>query len=381
VTVVVQPRGGTGDASAVEERLLVIDTDTHPVVRAEDLPPYLPRRWREYLEMMGLRGHNAMGLRAGNHPSAARSDAWSPAGDPPGTDPAFFCAQLLDFHGVDIALANTNAMQLQTFMGPGQPIAFIDALMRATNEWKAERWLDFDPRLRGAISLPIEDPTAALRELERCAADERFVHILLPFRTIDPLGNPRYWWLFEAATAMGLPISLHPAAQHVITGAGWPSFYFEDHTGLPAALFSQMASLIAEGALDRFPDLRITFLEGGWSWAAPFAWRMDRAWRTLRSEIAHVELAPSEYVRRNFWFATQPIEEPERPEHFQQVFDQFVDFGLVDKLMFSTDYPHWDFDDPDKALPPTIPLETKRQVYNGNALRCYPRLASAPGVG
>jgi predicted TIM-barrel fold metal-dependent hydrolase len=355
----------------------VVDTDTHPVLRPPDLLPYLPRRWREYLETMGLRAHNALGLRAGNHPAASRTDAWSPDGAMPGTDPAFFCAQLLDGHGVDIALVNSNAMQQQSFLGPGQPTEFLAAVMRAANEWKLERWLDFDPRLRGAISLPLEQPDEAIRELERCAADERFVHLLIPFRTIDPLGNPRYWPVLEAAQDLDLPLSLHPAAQHVITAAGWPSYYFEDHTGLPTALFAQMASLIAEGALDRFPRLKVVFLEGGWSWAAPYAWKLDRAWRTLRSELAHVELAPSDYVRRNFYFATQPIEEPERKEHFQQVFDQFIGFGLGDRLMFSTDYPHWDFDDPNRALPASIAPELRRKIFSENALACYPRLQAA----
>ena len=57
---------------------------------------------------------------------------------------------------------------------------------------------------------------------------------------------------------------------------------------------------------------------------------------------------PSEYLREHFWFTTQPIEEPEDPEHLAFAFDAL---GMVDRIMFSTDYPHWDFDAPSQTLP------------------------------
>ena len=71
-------------------------------------------------------------------------------------------------------------------------------------------------------------------------------------------------------------------------------------------------------------------------------WRMDKQWERMRKEVPHLKRPPSEYVREHFWFATQPIEEPENPQHLSEV----IDWIGWDKLVFSSDYPHWDFDDP-----------------------------------
>ena len=62
----------------------------------------------------------------------------------------------------------------------------------------------------------------------------------------------------------------------------------------------------------------------------------------MRDEVPHVKRPPSEYIREHVWFTTQPIEEPANPQHLR-------DLDRLDRLgppLFSTDYPHWDYDDP-----------------------------------
>jgi predicted TIM-barrel fold metal-dependent hydrolase len=365
----------TGVATAAVERPLTrICTDSHNMVVPGDLIPYLPQRWQRYMDLIGLRNTVVEGLVAGAHPLASRTDAWGPNGELPGADVEHFCRQLLDEHDIDLTILNSTLMQAQKYMGPGSPRPLTAALMTAGNRFMQEHWLDRDPRLRGAICVPMEDPQATVEEIERAGADERFVQVLLPFRTAEPLGSQRYWPMFEAAEAHGLPIALHPAAQHVVTGAGWQSFYYEHHTALPSALFAQMASLVCEGTFDRFPRLQILFQEGGWAWVPPFVWRFDGAWDLLGAEVEHLERAPSEYIRDHFWFTTQPIEEPERPGQFLEVWEQFERVGLGDKLMFSSDYPHWDFDAPDMAIPRALPAEVRRAIFVDNAVKCYSRL-------
>jgi hypothetical protein len=372
----VEPRVASSTATPEAPTALTrIDVDTHNLIFEAQVKPYLPERWQRYLEDFGLRQQAAYGLAVGQHPLAARTDAWGPEGQPPGLDPAFFCWQLLDEHGIDLAILNPTLQTSCHMMGPGSPRQLIAELARAGNDYQQEVWLEADPRFRGAICVPFEDRVATAAEIERCGADERFVQILLPFRTRDPLGNSRYWEMFEAAEHFDLPVALHPAAQHGETGSGWPSFYFELHAGLPAALYVQLASLIFEGVFDRFPRLRIVFQEGGWSWVAPFMRQLDRSWGLLRSEVPDLVRRPSEYVRRHLWFTTQPIEEPDHPDQFVQLYDQFVAAGLGGKLMFSSDYPHWDFDAPERAIPHALPEGERQAIFSGNALACYPRLA------
>ena len=362
------------------EQLARIDVDTHNLIFEAQVAPYLAKRWQSYLETFGLRQQGAYGLAVGQHPLAARTDAWGPEGQPPGLEPAFFCEQLLEEHEIDLAILNSTLQSSCHMMGPGSPRQLIADLARAGNEYEQEVWLDADPRLLGAICVAFEDSQSTVAEIERCAPDSRFMQILLPFRTMDPLGNDRYWAMFEAAEHFDLPISLHPAAQHGETGSGWQSFYFEHHAGLPSALYSQMASLIFEGVFDRFPRLQIVFQEGGWSWVAPFMRRLDRSWNQLHSEVPDLKHRPSDYVRRHFWFTTQPIEEPDRPDQFDQLHEQFVAAGLENRLMFSSDYPHWDFDAPAFAIPHSLSADAREAIFSGNALGCYSRLALLPGI-
>ena len=260
--------------------------------------------------MIGLRQQAPYGMLAGMHKMGARMDAWGPEGQPPGTDPAFFCEQLFAGDENQIAILNPMHGQTQERFGPGSPADGDRDVHRAQNQLVQEKWLDFDPRLRGAIVVPFEDASTSVEEIDRWAVDRRFVQVMFPFRTGQPMGQERYWEIYEAAVHHDLPVGLHPAVQHTHTGAGWPSFYFEHHTGLPNVLFAQVASLICEGTFDRFPDLRIVIVEGGWTWMAPLMWRLQRAWNQLRDEVPHLQRSPSEYIREHFWFTTQPVDQP-----------------------------------------------------------------------
>jgi hypothetical protein len=109
--------------------------------------------------------------------------------------------------------------------------------------------------------------------------------------------------------------------------------------------------------------------------------RLDRSWSLLQSEVPDLLRRPSDYVRQHLWLTTQPIEEPEHPDHFVQIYEQFVAAGMGRKLMFSSDYPHWDFDAPDRAIPHSLAEDAREGIFSGNALECYSRLASLAATG
>src|SRR6266536_4788858 len=144
---------------------------------------------------------------------------------------------------------------------------------------------------------------------------------MLGIRTSEPIGRRKYWPMFEAAIAHDLPIGMHFGSQggQPITGAGWPSMYLEDHAGMSTAFQAQVTSLICEGVFERFPKLKIVLIEGGFAWVPVLGWRMDKHWERMRSETPHLKRPPSEYVREHFWFTTQPIEEPEDPQHLKDI--------------------------------------------------------------
>jgi hypothetical protein len=130
---------------------------------------------------------------------------------------------------------------------------------------------------------------------------------------------------------------------------------------------SALASLVLEGVFERFPKLKMVMIEAGFGWAPSLAWRLDKAWQRLRSEVPHVRRPPSEYIREQVWWTTQPMEDPERRE---DLFDVIKWIGW-DRLLFATDYPHWDYDEPSRVLPPGVSEANRAAFYLGNAQKLY----------
>ena len=352
-------------ASGGRTKLAVIDGDIHNAPASpKTLSKYLPERWRRHHETFGQRGHSGATYPRANL-NAARTDSWPPSGLAPGADLSFLQQQLLDEWGIAYGVLNP------LYGAGGQlNLEYGAALSRALNEWQIAEWVEPEPRLRASIIVPYEDGELAAEEIERWGDHPGFVQVLLVVRTNEPLGRRRYWKMYEAAARHNLPIGIHfgGSGGSAITAAGWPSFYIEDHAGMPTAFQSQVISMVFEGVFERFPTLKIVLIEGGFAWLPPLMWRMDQSWRRLRDEVPHVQRPPSEYVREHFWITTQPMEEPANPQHFHQLLDHL---DMNDRLMFATDYPHWDFDAPDSAIPVKLSDDLQRKIMAENARALY----------
>lgn len=344
--------------------MTVVDGDIHNAPTSDEaLYPYLSQRWRDYHATYGTRGYSGSTYPRAN-PNAARTDSWPPSGLPPGADLPFLQQQLLDAWGITYGICNP------LFAANSVLVEYSDALSRAVNEWQVAEWLEPEPRLRGSIIVPYEDGDLAAAEIHRAAADPRFSQVLLTIRTREPLGKRRFWKIYEAATAHNLPVGIHFGGNggNAFTGAGKPSFYLEDHGGMSQVFVAQVASLVVEGVFQQFPGLRIVLIEGGFAWLPSLMWRLDSAWKRLRAEVPHLDRLPSEIIREHFWITTQPIEEPTRPNEFAELLGHL---DMPNRLLFATDYPHWDFDAPDQALPRGLSPELRRAIFSENACALY----------
>jgi predicted TIM-barrel fold metal-dependent hydrolase len=355
----------TKPSKSQRTKTTLIDCDIHNTMPSEaTVAKYLPARWQRHLAQFGISFYYQGAYYPRVYANAARSDAWPPGGIP-GSDLAFLRDQLLDTWQIERGILNP------LYLAGEQPnLLYGQALATALNEWLVREWLEPEARLRSSIIVPYEDGPMAAQEIERWAADPRFVQVLLVARTREPLGRRKYWPMYEAAARHDLPIAIHFGGANgwPITGAGWPSFYFEDHAGMPQAFQAQIISLIFEGVFAEFPTLKVVLVEGGMAWLPPLMWRMDRCWRQLGEEVPHLQQPPSEVLRQHFWCTTQPMEEPPDPTYFWQFLEQL---GMNDRLMFATDYPHWDFDAPDQAFPVQLPPDLRHQFMTGNAQRLY----------
>jgi uncharacterized protein len=341
----------------------LVDVDIHPMVLPLDLIRRLPERWARHVERYGLRAPAIGDVYPRPRNNGMRADAWPERGLP-GSDYDLMREQLLDEHEIDFGIL----LVLNMFDSGYERPAFDAAINRAVNDCMAEEWLDRDDRLRSSIVVPIEQPELAVDEIARVADDGRFVQVLLPASAQHPAGSPKYWPVYRAAAERGLPVAFHTGGYTDHGGTGWPSFYLEEHAAYGVIMQILLTSMICEGVFAAIPDLKIVLVEGGALWCAALSWRLDDAWQQLHDEVPELERPPSEYIRDHVWMDTQPMEEPDNPEHFLQIVNQA---GLEDRLLFATDYPHWDFDSPANSLPRGLAKEQRAKLLAGNAIELY----------
>jgi uncharacterized protein len=223
--------------------------------------------------------------------------------------------------------------------------------------------------LKAAILVGQDDTEAAVAEIDRCAKIGQYVQINVCPRANEPLGRRRYWPIFARAQELDLPLGIHVGGYggHAPTGGGWPSYYVEEHQSNAHSVAAQLSSLVIEGVPERFPRLKIVFIEGGLGWIPATTWRMDQHFDRFRDEVPHLKRRPSEYVKEHFWFTTQPIDEPDEARHLRSL----IEWVGVDRLLFSSDYPHWDFDDPRFAFKTPLTEAERARIFNGNARTLY----------
>ncbi|HTU55104.1 MAG TPA: amidohydrolase family protein [Acetobacteraceae bacterium] len=343
-----------------------IDCDIHPSVPGIDaLLPYMPEPWREIVQMRGVDELNPISYPA-RSPLTARPD-WRPERGKPAATLEQIRRECLDPFGSEIAVCN-SLYGVQLLFSEDMAAAFA----RALNDWMAAELLDREPRLRASIVVPLQNVEFAVDEIERCAADPRFVQILVLASGDHPLGKRMYWPLYAAAERHKLPVGIHAGSNYhnPPTAAGWPSYYTEDYVAQAQAFQSQLTSLICEGVFNRYPDLKVVLLESGWTWLPAHLWRLTKYWRGLRMEIPWVDRSPADIVRSNVRLSLQPTDAPPDAAGLARILEHLQSDEL---LLFSTDYPHWQFSGTD-AIPAGLPADLVRKIKCDNPRATYARL-------
>jgi predicted TIM-barrel fold metal-dependent hydrolase len=340
----------------------LVDTDVHITPRSIDaLHPYLDARWRDYIRESGIQSLES-DLYPPRSPLSSIPGA-RPAGGPPGSDPDLLRRQLLDPWGVTTAITHCT-YGVDGIHNPDWAVA----MARALNDWQRAEWLAGEPRLRGSVVVAGQDPARAAAEVERAAGLGGFVQVLMPVRARAPLGSRAFWPIYEAAQRHGLALAVYAGGSggNPVTPVGAPSYYLEEYVGIANAFQGQLVSLVCEGVPVRFPALPIVLVESGLSWLPALMWRLDKNWKGLRREIPWVDRLPSQVIRDAVRLTAQPLDAP--ADRLPAVLDRL---GSDRMLMFSTDYPHHQFDDADEAAPAGLPADALARFLRDNAVETY----------
>jgi len=359
------------DADGVrrDKPVTLIDCDVHPYLKHQaELRDYLREPWRSRT----IPTRRQIYLPPGD---GRRLDALPEDGSPAGSDPRLVEKQVLEGIGADYVILIPSS-SISVIPDP----VFAAAVARAWNDWQIDTWLgkyNAHGRFKSSIVIAPQNPERSVEEIERLAGHPHLVQILVGSSALAAYGKRQYHPIWAAAARHNLPVALHvesPVGPTPPTPLGYPTYFLEFHTLYPTIYMTHLVSLIAEGVFEKFPDFKFVFVEGGSAWLAPIMWRLDKDWRGARAETPWLKRRPSDYLRDHIRFSTQPIEEPDNPRHLLQIFEM-MDAERV--LMFASDYPHWDFDDPKRAFP-RMPAQLARRIFCENARELYDLPATRP---
>lgn len=226
------------------------------------------------------------------------------------------------------------------------------ALANAYNSWILDEYLDDTEEFVASILVPPQKPDEAAEEIDRRAGEDDMVGVFIPSTgVLPPLGHEMYDPIYEAAQSHGLPIVQHGgnlATTHVFpTQRRWNETYTENHVIVhPFGHMWNLTTMLVRGVPERFPDLEFVFQESGIAWIPYFAWRIDDHYMELSHEF-HVDRLPSEYLKDQFYFTTQPLgHTAHNPEHLAMI----IEITGPDSIMYASDLPHTDFDPPSELF-------------------------------
>jgi uncharacterized protein len=280
----------------------VIDLDVHTHIegKLEVLLPYLDERWRSRLDERRHVGlpKSSIGFR----------EKFVPSSTPPSADAAAATA-LLDGAGVETGLL--ISLQAGALDGmTDRPEAA--ALVSAFNDYHVEHFVQEDSRLKLAAVVAPRHPELAAAEIRRVAAIPGVAAVWVPL--IDRLlGSPHYDPILAAADEAELPVIVHPTANYGTSQetphypSGHPTDDAERFVNLPQIAGANITDMIWEGTFEKFPRLRIVFVEFAWQWLAELCWKMDASWKAGRRNAPWLTKPPTDYVLDHVRVTWDPV--------------------------------------------------------------------------
>ncbi|HZV48600.1 MAG TPA: amidohydrolase family protein [Candidatus Dormibacteraeota bacterium] len=242
-------------------------------------------------------------------------------------------------------------------------------LARAYNRWLVRDVLVASPRIRTMAYLPLSNPEASVDFIEEFAGAPGVLGFMVTAVRYQPIHENRFVKVFAALDERSLPLAFH-------SGPNWSDRPFEQlnrflsaHAlGFPFYAMLQLTNLVVNGLPERFPNVRFIFMEAGQAWVPFLVARLDNEYRQRSSEAPLLRRLPSAYIQEMF-FTTQPFEPLDDPEHMRTMIEMM---GGPSRLLYSSDYPHQDFDLPTMIWDlPFLSEEARRDILGGNAMRLF----------
>lgn len=275
------------------------------------------------------------------------------------------CRDAMETLGIDMQVVFPT-----TLLGLGMsPLAEGEAqIAYAYNRWFVDRICTAEPRIKFLPFLPMRTPEMCLRIVRELADAPGVVGFLVTSVRHQPVHDNSYMRLYATLQEIGLPLAFH-------AGAAWDDEWMRTMNrfiSVHALSFVHcnmvhMTNWIVNGLPERFPDLKVIWIESGLAWIPYLMQRLDSEFLKRSNEAPLLRRLPSEYMRE-MYYSSQPME-----THDHELLESTMRAMRAEtQLLYASDWPHWDFDLPSSIFDlPFLSDQQKRNILGENARKLF----------
>lgn len=244
------------------------------------------------------------------------------------------------------------------------------SLSWAYTRYFVEEILPHEPRIKTMVYLPMKDVGQSLRVIERYADHPSVVGFMVTGSRYQPVHHNDYVPIYRAIEDTGLPLAFHAAfnpRERLFEGMN--KFISVHAIGFVLHNLVHFTNMLINGIPERFPRLKVIWIESGLAWLPFIAQRLDNEYLMRTSEAPLLTQLPSEYLRSgNFFYTTQPME----TQNLEALEVTMKMIGAETQLLFASDYPHWDFNLPSTVYDlPFLSDQAKANILGENARQLF----------
>jgi uncharacterized protein len=272
----------------------------------------------------------------------------------------------MDSMGVDMAILFPTPM---LHLGLHPQVEVEVALSHAYNRWLVEHVLAEEPRIRTMLYLPFNDPAATYRAVKEFTSKPGVVGFMVTSNRYRPVHHNDYMKTYALLEESNLPIAFHGAYNWNDQSMLMVNRFISAHAlGFVWHNLVHLTNWVINGLGERFPKLKVLWIESGLAWLPFIMQRLDNEYMMRTADAPALKKLPSDYIR-DMYFTNQPMEKTGDMALLETTFRLIK---AETQLLYSSDYPHWDFDLPSVIYDlPFLNEAQKHAILGGNALRVF----------
>jgi len=240
----------------------------------------------------------------------------------------------------------------------------------AYSRWLTEEVLPHEPRMKTMVYLPFNTPSACMRVIEEFTGKPGVVGFMVTSPRFRPVHDNVYMPIYRALEERGMPLGFHAGLGMGMERAyeGMNRFISIHALGFTWYNMVHLTNMVINGIPERFPKLKIIWIESGLAWIPFLMQRLDNEYMMRTAEAPLLKMKPSEYMAHRFYYTSQPIENG----NLEALQFTMKMMNAEKSLLFASDYPHWDFNLPSTIYDlPFLSEQAKRNILGETAREVY----------